>query len=106
MANVIWRPQDMENQRKIKIKAKDEDLKGVYSNLMQVLHTKEEFILDFFLVSPPEGILTSRVIMSPAHVKRMTKALEGNLQKYEKKFGEIEMPEAPKTPIGFKTVEK
>lgn len=96
----------MENKRKIKIKAKDEDLKGVYSNLMQILHTKEEFILDFFLVSPPEGILTSRVIMSPAHVKRMAKALEENLQKYEEKFGEIEMPKVPETSIGFQTVEK
>lgn len=96
----------MENQRKIKIKAKDEDLKGVYSNLMQVLHTKEEFILDFFLVSPPEGILTSRVIMSPAHVKRMAGALRENIQKYEEKFGEIKVPKAPETPIGFKTEEK
>ena len=96
----------MENKRKIKIKAKDEDLRGVYSNLMQILHTKEEFILDFFLVSPPEGILVSRVIMSPAHVKRMAEALKENLQKYKEKFGEIEMPKAPEAFIGFKTEEK
>jgi len=38
----------MDNQQQIQIKAKDEDLKGSYSNLMQILHTKEEFILDFF----------------------------------------------------------
>jgi hypothetical protein len=93
----------MENQRKIKIKAKDKDLKGAYSNLMQVLHTKEEFILDFFLVSPPEGVLVSRVIVSPTHFKRITRAFQENLQKYEQKFGKIEVKEPPQTPIGFKT---
>ena len=96
----------MAEPQQIKIKAKDEELKGTYSNLMQVLHTKEEFVLDFFLVSPPEGILASRVIMSPGHLKRMIKALEGNLSKYEEKFGKIEIAEVPETPLGFKVDEK
>ncbi len=39
-----------QQQQQIQIKVKDEDLKGAYSNLMQILHTKEEFILDFFLL--------------------------------------------------------
>ena len=93
----------MEQQKRIQIKAKDEDLKGVYSNLMQVLHTKEEFILDFFLVSPPEGVLVSRIIVNPLHFKRMIKALQENLQKYEGKFGEIKIETIPQPPIGFKT---
>ncbi len=95
-------------QQEIKIKAKDEDLKGVYSNMMQILHTKEEFILDFFLTAPPEGMLASRVIMSPGHVQRMIKALQENVGKYEEKFGKIEeakTPEMPEERIGFK-VEK
>ena len=91
----------MQEQKQIKIKAKDEELKGNYSNLMQVLHTKEEFILDFFLASPPEGILTSRVIMSPGHLKRMIKALQENAGKYEEKFGKIEEAEAPEAKLGF-----
>lgn len=62
-------------EQQIKIKAKDDDLKGSYSNVMQILHTKEEFILDFFFTAPPEGILVSRVIISPRHIKRMMKAL-------------------------------
>lgn len=95
-------------QQEIKIKAKDEDLKGTYSNMMQILHTKEEFILDFFLTAPPEGVLASRVIMSPGHVKRMIKALQENIGKYEAKFGKIEeakTPEMPEGGLGFK-VEK
>ena len=96
----------MANQQQIQIKVKDDDLKGVYSNLMQVLHTKEEFILDFFLVSPPTGILTSRVVMSPGHLKRMIKALQENLGKYEEKFGKIEEAEAPEVKLGFNVEEK
>jgi hypothetical protein len=88
-------------EQEIKIKIKDEDLKGVYSNLMQIMHTKEEFILDFFFASPPQGSLASRVIMSPGHVKRMAKALQDNVSKYEEKFGKIEEAEGPETPLGF-----
>jgi len=98
--------QGAEQSRSVKIKAKDEELKGAYSNLMQVLHTKEEFVLDFFLVTPPEGILTSRVIMSPGHLKRMIKALEENLSKYEEKFGKIEEARVPEVPLGFQVEKK
>jgi len=96
----------MPEPREIKIKIKDEELKGAYSNLMQVSHTKEEFVLDFFLVSLPEGILASRVIISPGHLKRMIKALTENLSKYEEKFGKIEEAAPPETPLGFKVEEK
>ncbi len=90
-------------EQEIKIKAKDEELKGIYSNLMQILHTKEEFVLDFFLVTPPEGILASRIIMSPGHFKRMAKALQENVGKYEEKFGKIEEAAIPEGGIGFKS---
>lgn len=96
----------MEEKKKIKIRARNEDLKGAYSNLMQIFHTKEEFVLDFFLASPPEGILTSRVIMSSGHLKRMIKALQENVKKYEEKFGKIDEAEAPKENIGFNVDEK
>ena len=96
----------MEEKKKIKIRARNEDLKGAYSNLMQVFHTKEEFVLDFFLASPPEGILTSRVIMSSGHLKRMIKALQENVKKYEEKFGKIDEAEAPQENIGFSVDEK
>ena len=89
-----------QKQQQLKIKAKDDDLKGSYSNLMQVAHTKDEFILDFFMVSPPQGILCSRIIMNPGHLKRMRSALEENISKYEEKFGKIEESKAPKADLG------
>jgi len=91
----------MPEPNQIQIKAKDEDLKGNYSNAMQVVHTKEEFILDFFLLSPPEGVLASRIITSPSHLKRMVKALQENLEKYESKFGKIEEASVSEPVIGF-----
>jgi len=90
------------NKNQLKIRVKDEDLKGNYSNLMQVSHTQEEFVLDFFLqTSPSQGVLSSRIILSPGHLKRLAKALEDNIGKYEKKFGKIEEVESPESEVGF-----
>jgi len=77
-------------KRDLQIKARDEDLKGSYANLMIVSHTREEFCLDFINAFEPP-ILVSRIITSPAHLKRMIKALEENLKKYEEKFGKVEV---------------
>jgi len=91
----------MEQQKPLSIKAQDEDLKARYSNLMQISHGKEEFILDFFLAMPPQGTLVSRIVISPGHLKRMIGALKDNLDKYEGKFGKIEEAEAPEGQLGF-----
>ena len=89
-----------EKTKQIQIKAKDEDLKGVYSNLMILSHTKEEFCLDFInTFNPP--MLTSRVLMSPGHLKRMVNVLEKSLEKYEEGFGKITPTEEPKKEMGF-----
>ncbi|MBI2098637.1 MAG: DUF3467 domain-containing protein [Candidatus Wildermuthbacteria bacterium] len=92
---------DQQQRQQIQIKASDEELKGKYSNLMQITHTQEEFVLDFFLVIPPQGTLTSRVIMNPGHVKRMIRALQDNIEKYEGKFGRVAEAQAPEAPLGF-----
>lgn len=92
----------MVNQpQQVQIRAKDDDLKGNYSNLMQVSHSQEEFVLDFFHVVGGGGVLTSRVILSPGHYKRMLGALQENLTRYEKKFGDIKVADAPPSEIGF-----
>jgi len=90
-------------QRQMQIKISDEVLKGAYANAMQVAHSKEEFILDFLNLSPHmgAGIVSSRVIMSPGHLKRVIAALEENLKKYEGKFGKVEEAEQPEE-LGFK----
>ena len=74
---------------------------GVYSNNMVVTHTREEFILDFLMVSPPAGTVTARVILSPGHARRVAAALAENVRKYEAAFGAIPAAEAPQGRIGF-----
>src|SRR6202163_5175546 len=79
------------------VKITDDELKGRYSNLLRITHTREEFILDFINLVPPQGIVTARIVTSPGHFKRIIGALAANLQRYEQAFGPIQ--EAPE-PVG------
>jgi hypothetical protein len=96
---------EQKEPQKIQIAFPDNMKGGVYSNLLMIQHTREEFILDFIMVSPPAGSLTARVIMSPGHIKRTIAALQENVKKYEQQFGNIKQAEEPhgKGQIGFKT---
>jgi hypothetical protein len=90
------------SQMKVQVKADDATLRGAYANMANILHTKEEFVIDFLNIFPPNGTLNARVILSPAHFKRMVMAMTANLKKYEGQFGEVE-PSAVKeeTIVGF-----
>ncbi len=70
---------------------------GVYSNLMMISHRREEFVLDFLFVQPQRGpngeavaSLRSRVVTTPEHTKRVLRALEENVRRYEAAFGPIQ----------------
>ena len=90
--------------RNIQIKIDDETLKGRYANMMQVAHSREEFIMDFMNIFPPTGIVVSRIITRPEHFKRIVTALQENLRRYEQSFGEIKAAEGPGgQSFGFKT---
>lgn len=78
----------------LNVKIGDEELKGRYSNLLRIAHTREEFILDFINLMPPQGVVTARIVTSPGHLKRIIRALSTNLEHYEQTFGPIhEAPE-------------
>src|SRR5512140_1439788 len=95
-------PKEPQNQIQVQIDA--QHATGVYSNLMMITHRKEEFILDFLFVQPqrtPQGqpiaSLRSRVITTPEHMKRILKAMEENISRYEQAFGVIhEATDLPK----------
>ncbi|HUT22082.1 MAG TPA: DUF3467 domain-containing protein [Candidatus Bipolaricaulota bacterium] len=96
--------QNFQNQqppKQIQIKAQDADLKGIFANAMQITHTREEFVLDFLNIFPPQGTLNARIITTPGHLKRIVLALQDNLKKYENTFGEIEIADMPKNEVGF-----
>ena len=73
--------------RQIQVSAADETARGRYSNNMLVVHSREEFILDWLLNAPSGAHLVARIVVSPGHLKRIIGALADNLRKYEEKHG-------------------
>ena len=93
------------SQQEVQVSFPEQLKGGVYCNLLRITHTKEEFIMDFMMITPPIGAEVSRVIMSPGHMKRTIKALQLNLEKYEKKHGPLKEAPIPaeERRMGFKT---
>ena len=80
---------------KFNVKIDDEELKGRYSNLLRIAHTRDEFILDFISFTPPQPVVTARVITSPGHMKRILGALGENLRLYEETHGTVDPAPEP-----------
>jgi len=80
---------DKQNPQEIQIQIPPDVQGGVYANNMVVVHTQEEFVLDFIMATPPVGTVNARVVVSPSHAKRIAAALLDNVEKYEERFGEI-----------------
>ncbi len=76
---------------------------GEYANAMQVSHNNDEIQIVFLNIFPPSGKVTGKIITTPGHFKRMVKAMQENVKKYEEKFGEIKEAESVHDEIGFKS---
>ena len=76
---------------------------GTYSNLAIINHSPSEFIVDFIQMMPgvPKAKVKSRIILTPQHAKRLTKALADNVRKFEQQNGEIKDYEKPPIPMNF-----
>ena len=81
----------MSNEKEFKIELKPEVAKGSYSNLAIITHSHSEFIIDFATMLPglPKPEVSSRIIMTPEHAKRLFLALQDNITKYENQHGTI-----------------
>lgn len=86
-------------QKQFPVRFDNSDLKPCYSNAVEVTVAREEVLLTFLGIFPPAGSLISRIVMSPAHAKRLLNVLGINLANYEKQFGKVEPAEEKK--IGF-----
>jgi hypothetical protein len=82
-------------QQQAQIKADEKELLGQYSNLVVVHHNAEEFTLNFIYMFPtvPQGKLVASLILNPSHAKRLARALQENIARYEGQFGPL--PEGP-----------
>jgi hypothetical protein len=89
------RPPGPEGLPQIQIDIDEATAQGAYSNLVLLNHSDNEFILDFAYVQPstPRARVRARIISSPRHAKRLLRALEVNIRRYEERFGRIEETE-------------
>jgi hypothetical protein len=73
---------------------------GAFVNLALVNHTETEFTLDLAYVQPqaPKATVRARAIMTPKHMKRLLAAIQDNLSRYEKRFGVVDVGDAPGFP--------
>lgn len=82
-----------EIQNQLNIELSEEVAQGTYSNLAIITHSPSEFVVDFVRVVPgvPKAQVKSRIILTPEHAKRLMKALQDNIQKYESMYGTIQI---------------
>jgi|TARA_B100001540_G_C15423169_1_gene468647 hypothetical protein len=95
-----------DNKKKdgLNIELSEEVAQGSYSNLAIINHSPSEFVLDFIQMMPgvPKAKVKSRIILTPQHAKRLMKALNDNVSKYEDQHGEIQDLDPGKgVPINF-----
>lgn len=77
---------------------------GEYANFAIITHSSSDFVLDFARMLPnvPKSQIKSRVILAPEHAKRLLLALQDNILRYEKEFGQIKLPnQQPRTIAPF-----
>ena len=75
---------------KLQVQIDDDVSQGVYSNLVLLNHTENEFVLDFAFAQGQAGWLLARVILSPAHAKPFHQVLGETIARHEERYGTIE----------------
>lgn len=97
-------------QQQINIELGEKEGEGIYSNLAIITHSPAEFVIDFTRVLPgiPKAKVHARIIMTPQHAKMLLGALKENIDKYERKFGEIKIAGeiAGGPSMGFQPIKK
>lgn len=93
--------QNQEGQ--INIELDEKTAEGIYSNLAIINHSVTEFIVDFISIMPgtPKAKVKSRIILTPQHAKRLSKAIAENVKRFEKSHGEIKDYEQHPIPMNF-----
>ncbi len=92
-------------QQQLKVEVKEPESEGIYSNLVLIVHSPQEFIIDFARVTPgsQKAKVYSRIIMTPAHAKMLHRALEENIKKFETAHGAIKVAGTDDKNIGFQS---
>lgn len=88
---------------RLNVELSEEIAEGIYSNLAIINHSPSEFVLDFLKVMPgvPKARVKSRLVLTPQHAKRLLRALNDNIHRFEEQHGEITDTEQPQIPMSF-----
>ena len=95
---------DQKKKDGLNIELSEEVAEGSYSNLAIINHSASEFVLDFIQMMPgvPKAKVKSRIILTPQHAKRLMKALNENVTKFEGQHGQIkDLDASNNVPINF-----
>lgn len=79
--------------RRLNIELGAEESEGIYSNLVLIATSPQEFVIDFARIMPgrDKAKVYSRIVMTPGHAKMLHKSLGENIDKYENQFGQIKV---------------
>lgn len=91
------------NKNQLNIELSEEVAEGTYCNLAIITHSNAEFVLDFVRVLPgvPKAKVKSRVVLTPQHAKRLLRALNENVNKFESMHGNIKDIDVQAIPMNF-----
>jgi hypothetical protein len=95
--------QQQPQRQQINVEVGPVEAEGIYSNLALIVHSPQEFVIDFARMTPgaPKTKVYARIIMTPAHAKMLLNALDENIKKYESAFGVVKVTGADDKNIGF-----
>jgi hypothetical protein len=95
--------EEQNNENAINIELSEEMAEGTYSNLAIITHSNSEFVIDFIRVVPgvPKARVKSRIILTPEHAKRLVRAMEDNIEKFEAANGRIKIQDESAFPMNF-----
>ncbi len=91
-----------QKQQGLQIELTPDKAQGEYSNFAIITHSSSEFIVDFARMMPgvQKAQVRSRIILAPEHAKRLLGALQENIARYERSFGQIKLAQ----PQGERTI--
>lgn len=95
--------QNPPKEGQINVELSEEMADGIYSNLAIINHSASEFVLDYIKIMPgvPKAKVKSRIILTPQHAKRLLRAMQDNIARFEAQHGEIKDVEQPQIPLNF-----
>jgi hypothetical protein len=99
----FYRMEEQNLEGQLNIELSEEIAEGIYSNLAIITHSNTEFVIDFIRVMPgvPKARVKSRIVLTPEHAKRLARAIEDNIEKFEAVNGRIKVMEQEGLPMNF-----